>query len=252
LIGINQDMKLFYHIGRYFIMLGHMLRKPEKSGMYWQEILRQMYDIGVGSLPIVAMISFFIGAVTSVQTAFQLLNSFIPDYYVGFIVRDSMLLELAPTITCLALAGKIGSNIASELGTMRITEQIDALEIMGVNTEGYLVGPKIMGAIIMVPFLIVIAAFLGMLGGYAAVAATDAVENPMYIKGLLVWFKPYYINFMVIKSVVFGFLITSISAYHGYYVKGGALEIGKASTKAVVYSSIAVLLADYVLAILLT
>jgi len=220
--------------------------------MYWREMMRQMNDLGVGSLPIVAMVSFFFGAVTAVQTAFQLLNSFIPDYYVGFIVRDSMLLELAPTISCLVLAGKIVSNVASELGSMRITEQIDALEIMGVNTVGYLIGPKIIGAVIMSPFLVILAAFLGMLGGYIAVAASSAVENPLYIKGLLVWFKPYYINFMIIKSVVFAFLITSISSYHGYYVQGGALEIGRASTRAVVYSSMAILVADYILATLLT
>lgn len=220
--------------------------------MYWRELMRQMNDIGVGSLIIVALISFFIGAVTAIQTAFQLLTSFIPQYYVGLIVRDSMLLELAPTISCLVLAGKVGSNVASELGTMRISEQIDALEIMGINTASYLIGPKVVAAIIMIPMLIMFSAFLGISGGYLAVLAADGIDNSLYIKGLLLWFHPFYITIMLIKSVVFGFILTSISCYQGYYVKGGALEIGKASTRAVVYSSIMILVADYVLAIILT
>ena len=220
--------------------------------MYWKETMRQMVDIGVGSLSIVALIAFFIGAVTAIQTAFQLLGSFIPQYYVGFIVRDSMLLELAPTISALVLAGKVGSNIASELGTMRISEQIDALEIMGVNAAGYLIGPRIIAAIIMIPLLVVIAACLGMLGGYVAVVASPSLENELYIKGLRVWYNPFYINILLIKSFVFAFILTSIACYQGYYVSGGALEIGQASTRAVVYGSTMILVADYFLALILT
>lgn len=220
--------------------------------MYWKETMRQMNDIGVGSLSIVAMIAFFIGAVTAVQTAFQLLGSFIPQYYVGYIVRDTMLLELAPTISCLVLAGKVGSNLASELGTMRISEQIDALEIMGINTAAYLIGPKLIAAITMIPLLVVIAAGLGMAGGYAAVASSEALDNAMYLKGLNSFFNPFYITIMLTKSVVFAFILTSISAYQGYFVNGGALEIGKASTRAVVFSSVMILVADYVIALILT
>lgn len=220
--------------------------------MYWKETMRQMNDIGVGSLSIVAMISFFIGAVTAVQTAFQLLGSFIPQHYVGYIVRDTMLLELAPTISCLVLAGKVGSNLASELGTMRISEQIDALEIMGINTAAYLIGPKLIAAITMIPLLVIISAGLGMAGGYVAVASSDALDNAMYLKGLNSFFDPFYITIMLTKSVVFAFILTSISAYQGYYVSGGALEIGKASTRAVVFSSVMILVADFVIALILT
>lgn len=245
-------MKLFYHVGRYFILLGHMFSRPERLSMYWKETMRQMNDIGVGSLSIVAMISFFIGAVTAVQTAFQLLGSFIPQYYVGYIVRDTMLLELAPTISCLVLAGKVGSNLASELGTMRISEQIDALEIMGVNTSAYLVMPKVVAALVTIPMLVIFSAGLGMAGGYAAVASAPQLELSAYLKGLKVWFDPFYVTIMLSKSVVFAFLLTTISCYMGYFVKGGALDIGKASTRAVVASSIMILIADYILALLLT
>lgn len=232
--------------------MGRMISKPERLSMYWKETMRQMNDIGVGSLPIVAMISFFIGAVTAVQTAFQLLGSFIPQYYVGYIVRDTMLLELAPTISCLVLAGKVGSNLASELGTMRISEQIDALEIMGVNTAGYLVMPKVIAALITIPLLVIFSAGLGMLGGYVAVASAPQLEISAYMDGLRAFFTPFYIDIMLWKSVVFAFLLTSISCYMGYFVKGGALDIGKASTRAVVASSVMILIADYILALLLT
>lgn len=230
------------------MLFGHMFAKPDKFHMYWKELARQMNDIGVGSLAIIVMISFFIGAVTAVQTAFQILGSFIPENYVGYIVRDSMLLELAPTISCLVLAGKVGSNVASELGTMRITEQIDALEIMGVNTPSYLIGPKVIAAMVTIPMLVIFAAYLGCLGGYVAVVASEELSNPAYLDGLTIYFAPYYIRIMLIKSVVFAFLLTSVSCYQGYYVHGGALEIGKASTRAVVFSSVMILLADYVLA----
>lgn len=230
------------------MLLGHTFSRPDKLSMYWKELARQMNDVGVGSLPIVVMVSFFIGAVTAVQTAFQIVGSWIPENYVGYIVRDSMLLELAPTVSCIVLAGKVGSNVASELGTMRISEQIDALEIMGVNTASYLIGPKVLAAMITVPMLIIFAAFLGCVGGYVAVVASEELSNPAYLDGLTIYFVPYYIRIMLVKSVVFAFLLTSVSCYQGYYVQGGALEIGRASTRAVVYSNVTILLADYVLA----
>lgn len=245
-------MNIFTSIGKYFTLMGSTFARPEKVSMYYRETMRQMETIGVGSIGIVAMISFFIGAVTAVQTAFQLIGTFIPPYYVGYIVRDTMLLELASTITCLALAGKVGSNLASELGTMRITEQIDALEIMGIKTSAYLIGPKLVAAIITIPLLVIFSAFLGMMGGYLAVATSDKLDIAHYLQGLNAFFNPYYITIMMIKSVVFGFLLTSIACYHGYYVQGGAYELGKSSTRAVVISSVSILVADYVLAFILT
>ncbi len=219
--------------------------------MYWKELFRQMYDIGVGSLLIVAIISFFIGAVSAVQFSYNLSTSFVPMMYVGYVVKESMILEFAPTISCLILAGKVGSNIASELGTMRLTEQIDALEIMGVNTKSYLIGPKLLAAVIMIPLLVIIAAAIGIWGGMIASASTGYVSRAEYIQGVLSWFDAFGVFVMLLKAVTFGFLLTSVSCYQGFYARGGALEIGKASTRAVVISSILVLFADYILAWLL-
>jgi len=219
--------------------------------MYWREMMRQMTNIGVGSLIIISIISVFVGGVTAIQFAYQLDGGTFPMYLIGFIVRDMMIIELAPTLSCLVLAGKVGSNIASELGTMRISEQIDALEIMGVNSISYLIGPKVLAAIIIVPPLIIISAFLGVYGGSFA-AEQFGISPAIYEKGLLYMFDSFNIVIMLIKSLVFAFLIATVSAYQGYYVKGGALDIGKASTRAVVFSSILVVLSDYVLALLLT
>lgn len=235
------------HIGRYVKMLWGALARPEKLKMYWIELFRQMNDIGVGSLLIIGIISVFIGAVTAVQFSYQLQDSFIPQFYVGFIVRDSILIEFAPTISCLVLAGKVGSKIASELGSMRITEQIDALEIMGVNTLNYLVGPRIMGAVLIIPFLVIIAAALGMFGGMLA-ATASGIPAEIYERGLHSWFEVFNVNLMLVKAVVFAFILSSIACYQGFYVKGGALELGKASTRAVVQASILILAFDYLIA----
>ena len=245
-------VRWFYHLGRYLRFLRQIINKPESFRMYWIETMRQMNSIGVGSLGIIIMISVFIGAVTALQTAFQFIGSIIPKYYVGFIVRDSMFLELAPTFSCLVLAGKVGSHVASELGTMRVTEQIDALKIMGVNAVSYLVGPKILAAVVMVPALVIFSGFLGLVGGYVAVSFTGAIEVGDYHRGIFAFYNPLFIRIMLIKALVFAFLLTSISCYQGYYVKGGALEIGNSSTRAVVYSSVMILVADYVLALVLT
>lgn len=225
--------------------------RPERASMYWKETLRQMSNIGVGSLVIVLLISFFIGAVSSFQFAYNLSKSMVPMYYVGYVVKESMILELAPTVSCLILAGKVGSNLASELGTMRLTEQIDALEIMGVNTFSYLIGPKIMAAITMVPLLVVIAAITGIWGGMLSGDLSGYVSATDYMQGVLMSFVPKNIFVMLIKACVFGFLLTSISCYQGFYAYGSALEIGKASTRAVVLSCILVLFADLILAWLL-
>jgi len=229
-------------------MIFALFKKPERISMYWKEYARQMNNIGVGSLIIVAFISVFVGAVTAVQFAYQIQGSAIPMWWVGFVVRDTMILELAPTISCLLLAGKVGSNISSELGSMRVNEQIDALQIMGVNVRSYLVGPKILAAVTVIPMLVIIAAFLGVYGGLIAGKLGGYVSSTEYQLGVLDEFNPYYIRLMYIKAVVFAFTLTSMAAYQGFYVKGGAIEIGEASTRAVVFSSILILAFDYLIA----
>ncbi len=245
-------MQPFYHFGRYLILMKSMFARPEKLSMYWKETARQMNDIGVGSLVIVGLVSVFIGAVTAVQFAYQLGETTIPKYYIGYIVRDIMIIELAPTFTCLALAGKVGSNIAAEIGGMRQKEQIDALEVMGVDTPAYLIFPKVAAAMVVIPMLVIFSAFLGMGGGYFACSWGGLVSDSEFMQGLRSFFVPYNIFMMMIKSVVFAFLLTSISAYQGFFVTGGSIELGKASTAAVVMSNIMILLADYVIALLLT
>lgn len=232
-------------------MLRTMIARPENYYMYWKEIMRQMNNIGVGSLIIVGIISFFVGAVTAIQFAYQLSGGFFPQYLLGFIVRDTMIIELAPTLSCLVLAGKVGSNMASELGTMRVSEQIDALEIMGINSTAYLVWPKIMAGIIIVPPLVIVSAFLGIYGGYLA-AENFGISPAHYDYGLRYRFDMFNVFIMMVKSIVFAFLIVSVSCYQGFYVKGGALEIGRASTDAVVYGSILIILFDYIIALVLT
>lgn len=233
-------------------MLGNMFSRPENAKMYLKETFRQTYQIGIGSLLIIAIVSTFVGAVTAVQFSYQLLDiGLIPMWWMGIIVRDSLILEMAPTISALLLAGKVGSNIASELGSMRVTEQIDALEIMGVNTTAYLVAPKVVGAIIIIPFLIIMAMFLGILGGWVAGTMGGFYSSDEYIRGLQDGTEIYYVVVMLIKAVVFAFIITTIACYEGFYVKGGALEIGNASTRAVVNSSIVVIIANFLIAFLL-
>lgn len=241
-------MESLFQFGKYMLMLKSLFVRPERKTMYWIETLRQMYQIGVDSLVIVIIISFFIGAVSAVQFAYNLSTTITPMYFVGYVVKESMILEFAPTVSALILAGKVGSNIASELGTMRLTEQIDALEIMGVNTTAYLVGPKLIAAVTMIPLLVVIAAANGIYGGMLAGMTSGYVSSTEYIQGVLSFFVPKNALIMMIKAVVFSFLIVSISCFKGYYAKGGALEIGKASTKAVVISCIAILVADYLIA----
>lgn len=245
-------MKLFYHIGRYLLLMAGMFARPEKLRMYWKETMRQMNDIGVGSLLIVGLIAVFIGAVTAVQFAYQLGTSMVPKYYVGYIVRDMMLIELAPTFSCLALAGKVGSNMAAELGGMRQKEQIDALEIMGVDTRAYLIMPKVVAALTVIPLLVILAAFLGVMGGYVAIVSSGLGTNSEYMQGLTAFFVPYNVVMMLVKSFVFAFLLTSVSCYQGYFATGGSIELGKASTNAVVMSNILILLSDYLIAILMT
>lgn len=219
--------------------------------MYWKEFMHQCSEIGIGSLGIVVIISIFMGAVSTVQTAYQLVSPIIPKSTIAQIVRDTVILEFAPTLVCIVLAGVVGSKIASELGNMRVSEQIDALEIMGVNTKTYLILPKILGALVVIPVLVVIAAVLGVWGGRMAGSAANILSNSTFDKGLLNGFMPFNVIFALAKAYTFAFILSSIPAYFGFFVKGGALEIGRASTRAVVISCILILFADYVLAAIL-
>ena len=241
-------MKFFTHFGAFLIMLKGMFKRPENYKMYWKELMHQCTEIGIGSLPIVVIISIFLGAVTTVQTAYQLVSPLVPASTIAQIVRDSIILELSPTVLSIVLAGVVGSKIASELGNMRITEQIDALEIMGINTKSYLVMPKILGALIVVPALITISAVLGIWGGKMAGALTGILAPDIFDNGLRQNLNLYNITFAFYKAYTFAFIISSVPAYYGYNVKGGALEIGRASTSAVVVSCILILFADYALA----
>lgn len=223
----------------------------ERFNVYVKRIVDEAILIGIDSVFIVVIVSTFIGAVTAVQTAYNLVSPLIPLYIIGTIVRDMTVLELAPTITCVVLAGKVGSNIAGGLGTMRITEQVDALEVMGINSASYLILPKIIAAILTFPLLVIMAAFLSIYGGYLAGVLTGVITEKEYIYGIRYQFSGYNITFAIIKSLVFAFLISSISSYQGFFTKGGALEVGQSSTEAVTNSCIAVLCADYLLAQLL-
>jgi phospholipid/cholesterol/gamma-HCH transport system permease protein len=241
-------MNLITHIGKYTLMLKGMISKPENAKVYWKEFMLQCNDIGVGSLGIVCIVSFFMGAVSAVQTAYQLVSPLIPLTTIAQIVRDTVILEFSPTLVCIVLAGVVGSKIASELGNMRVSEQIDALEIMGINTKTYLVLPKIAAALIMIPLLVVLSMALGIWGGRIAGVASGILSADTFDRGLMQNFVPFNVWFALIKAYTFAFIISSIPAYYGYHVQGGALEIGRSSTKSVVVSCIMILLADYVLA----
>ncbi len=244
-------MKIIEQIGKYFILMGRVLSKPEKNKIYYIQVLKEIESLGINSIGIVIIISIFMGAVITLQTRYNLENPLIPLYLIGLTARDSMLLEFSSTIVGLILAGKVGSNIASEIGHMRITEQIDALEIMGVNSASYLILPKIIAAVVFNPILTLISMFVGVFGGWAAAVITGALASTDYISGIQYWFVPYYITYSLIKTVVFAIIITTVPAFFGYYVKGGALEVGHSSTKGVVTSSVLILLFNVILTQLL-
>lgn len=244
-------MSFFNELGKYLMMIKGMFSKPENLRMYWKEFMHQCSEIGIGSLGIVVIISIFMGAVSTVQTAYQLVNPLIPKYTIAQVVRDTVIIEFAPTLVSIVLAGVVGSKIAGELGNMRVSEQIDALEIMGINTKAYLVAPKILAALLVIPMLIVIAAMLGIYGGKLAGTISGIISADEFNKGLFMGFVPYNTFFAMAKAYTFAFLISSIPAYFGYNVKGGALEIGRASTRSVVVTCVAVLFFDYILAAIL-
>ncbi len=244
-------MRVFHLIGEYILLLKKVFSKPEKGKIYYIQTVKEIDKLGVKSIGIVAIISFFMGAVITLQTAYNTENPFLPDYLIGLGTRDSILLEFSSTIIALILAGKVGSNIASELGTMRVTEQIDALEIMGVNSASYLILPKVFATMLFNPFLTMLSINVGIIGGWAAGISAGVVSSQSYIEGIRYAFVPFYITYSLIKTVVFAFLITTISSFYGYNVQGGSLEVGRASTKAVVVSSVFILLFNLILTQLL-
>jgi phospholipid/cholesterol/gamma-HCH transport system permease protein len=228
-----------------------VFRKPDKFPVYWRQLVQEINNLGIESLGIVLVISVFMGAVVAIQTAYNIDSPLIPLTMVGFTVRQSVILEFSPTIISLILAGKVGSRIASEIGTMRVTEQIDALEIMGINPANYLIFPKVTAAMVFNPVIIVISMGFGLLGGYMVAIFTNLYTPQDYITGLRGWFDGFTIVYALIKTVVFALLITSISGFEGYSVKGGAIQVGDASTRAVVWSSIMIILFNLVLTQLL-
>lgn len=244
-------MRFFRYFGMYLLLLRNTFSKPEQRKIYIRRIFDEANSMGVQSIGIVAIISTFTGAVTTLNTAYQLVSGLVSDTIIGQIVAASTMLELAPTITCLVLAGKVGSSIATELGSMRVSEQIDAMEVMGVNSAGYLILPKIIAAIFMFPVLISIALFLSVLGGYLIGYFTGIVPPDHFIEGARNDFRVFTYVFAIIKTFTFAFIISSVSSYQGYKAEGGSIEVGRASTKAVVYSSVLILLFDYLLAQLL-
>ena len=233
--------------GQYVILMLRTLTVPERWSVFFKQTMKEMYKLGVDSLWIVVFISIFIGAVITIQVSFNIQSPLIPDFTVGYIAREVILLEFSSTIMCLILAGKVGSNIASELGTMRVTEQIDALEIMGVNSANYLILPKLVAFILFIPVLVIFSMFSGIIGGYVIATFTDIITITKYEYGLRYWFVPFYIGYSIIKSMVFAFIIASVASYYGYYVKGGALQVGKASTNSVVLSSVLILTFDLII-----
>lgn len=239
-------MNYIFHIGNYWIFIRRLFTKPEKFRVYLRRTLMEMEAMGFGSVGIVAINSIFMGAVITIQSAYNIVNPLVPLSAIGIVARDSIIIEFAPTVIMMVLAGKIGSSIASEIGTMRVTEQIDALEIMGINSSSFLVVPKIVASVFILPFVVIISMFVGILGGWIAGDLTGACPSPEYLKGLQDSFLPFNITFALIKTVIFAFIITSVSSFQGYFTNGGALEVGQASTRAVVYSNILILLFDYI------
>lgn len=239
-------MNYFHSIGLYFLMIKEMFRKPTKWSVMKHLILKDIDDLIIGSLGIVAFIAFFVGGVVTIQTALNISNPLIPKYLVGFATRQSIILEFAPTFISIIMAGKVGSFITSSIGTMRVTEQIDALEVMGINSLNYLVFPKTI-SLLLYPFAISIAMFLGIIGGMAACVYGGFTTLEDYIQGVQMDFDGFHITYAFIKTFVFAFLLATIPSFHGYYMKGGALEVGKASTTSFVWTSVMIILLNYIL-----
>ena len=240
-------MKFLYHLGRYYLLIGKVFSRPEKASIYYRRVIKEIELLGLNSIGIVALVSLFIGAVITMQTAYNIESPFVPRYLVGLTARDTMLLEFASTMIALILAGKVGSSISSEIGTMRITEQIDALEIMGVNSACYLILPKIIATVFFFPILTILSMVIGVWGGWLICIFLNIITPQEYIMGIRYAFIPFYIVYSYIKMMVYAFIIATVPAYHGYYVEGGSLEVGKSSTRSVVYCCILILSVDLII-----
>jgi len=237
-------MKLLFHIGRYALLLKKVFARPQKFRIFFIQLLKELDKLGVGSVSIVLIITFFMGAVVTIQTAANMSNPLLPKYLIGFATRDSIILEFSSTVTAVILAGIMGSNISSEIGNMRIGEQIDAMEIMGVNSANHIILPKILSMIIMMPFLVIIAMAIGIFGGLVVSLLSNALTLNDYLEGLQYDFSAFKVLYSIVKSLVFAFIITSVSSYHGFYVRGGAIEVGKAGSRGVIYSIILILMSN--------
>jgi phospholipid/cholesterol/gamma-HCH transport system permease protein len=244
-------MQIIHHLGRYALLMIQVFKKPEKGSIYLKRILYEMDRLGLGSIGIVAFLSVFVGAVLTIQMAFNIDSPLVPLYTIGYATRKSIILEFSPTIMSLILAGKVGSQIAGEIGTMRVTEQIDALEIMGINPATYLIFPKIVAAMIFNPFLILMSMVLAMIGGWLSGISSGLLTTYDYVYGLQAFYSFYDVSYALIKTVFFAFIITSVSGYFGFYTKGGALEVGESSTRAVVVSSVSIIIFNLILTNLL-
>ncbi len=240
-------MNYIEHVGKYFVMLKQVFTKPQRARVFREALFREIDELGLKSLGIIAFISFFIGGVIALQTALNLESPFIPKSLIGFAAKRSIILEFAPTFCSIILAGKVGSYITSSIGTMRVTEQIDALEVMGINSLNYLVLPKIIATVFFYPFLIVLGMFLGIFGGWVAGVLSGLFSGIDFITGVQMEFNPFLLTYAIIKTLVFAFLIATVPSYHGYYVKGGSLEVGKASTQSVVWTIVVIVIANYFL-----
>ncbi len=240
-------LKLFGLIGNYVLLMRKVFTKPDRFAIFRKQFIMEIEKVGISSIPIIAIISVFIGAVITLQTALNLNTPLIDKLYIGYMTRETMILEFSSTIIALILAGKVGSSIASEIGTMRITEQIDALEIMGVNSANYLILPKVCAATLFNPLLTLLSFLVGLLGGWLITATTGIITPDKYIEGIRFSLVPYYITYSLIKMAVFNFIITSVSAFYGYYAKGGSRDVGRAATNGIVSCSICILIFNLIL-----
>jgi phospholipid/cholesterol/gamma-HCH transport system permease protein len=243
-------MIIFHHIGAYFLMLQKVFRRFVKWSVLKELIIKDIDVLIIGSIGIVAFISFFVGGVVAIQTALNLTNPFLPPYLIGFATRQSVILEFAPTFISIIMAGKVGSFITSSLGSMRVTEQIEALKVMGINTYNYLIFPKIV-SMFFYPFVIIVSMFLGIIGGYLASIYGGFCNSADFIQGIQLDFIPFHIGYAFLKTIIFSFILATVPSYHGYFLKGGALEVGKASTTSFVWTSVLIIITNYLITQLL-
>ena len=241
---VNLLHKTLTTFGNFLILMGKTFNRPDKMRMFLKQYVKEMAQLGVDSVGIVLLISFFIGAVICIQMKINIQSPWMPRWVAGYTTREIMLLEFSSSIMCLILAGKVGSNIASELGTMRVTQQIDALDIMGVNSANYLILPKILGLVTIIPFLVIFSSAMAIIGAYATAYVGHIISPEDLTLGLQHSFNEWFVWMSIIKSIFFAFIISSVSSYFGYTVEGGSVEVGKASTAAVVNSSVLILFSD--------